>query len=227
MSGVVVGETLRRHFTNVGYIAYLLVMAMVALATAQFGQPAAAWPTLVALLAIISGSAVIGPEFSTGTLQLVLVKPINRAVYLVSRVTGVVLAVWVVTFESFLFEAAARMVRGEVPWAQLGTALVNTLTDVVMIVALLALLGSLTRAYFNVAIYVGAQMFFGLLIALGQRKWPEWLLKAVVTVERNLFPDAPPRIDRNWLLLVWCNAAIALVLACLAFRRREVPYGAD
>ena len=29
------------------------------------------------------------------------------------------------------------------------------------------------------------------------------------------------------MLMVLANAAVALVLACLAFRQREVPYGAD
>ena len=46
-------------------------------------------------------------------------------------------------------------------------------------------------------------------------------------VDRNLFPDLPPRLDREWILMVLANAAVALLLACFAFRGREVPYGAD
>ena len=37
---------------------------------------------------LITGCGPIGPEFSSGTLQLILVKPINRATYLLSRVAG-------------------------------------------------------------------------------------------------------------------------------------------
>ena len=48
------------------------------------------------------------------------------------------------------------------------------------------------------------------------------------TIHDNVYPD-PPLVpfDRNWLLKVFGNAAAALLLACLIFRRREVPYGAD
>jgi hypothetical protein len=46
-------------------------------------------------------------------------------------------------------------------------------------------------------------------------------------VDHNLFPELPPGLDAAWTLMVLSNAAIALLLACLAFRRREVPYGAD
>ena len=227
MSGVVIGETVRRLFTSLGYIAFVLLLVIVSFGVARFDQPGAAWPSLMVLLAVIAGCTPIGPEFSTGTLQLVLVKPINRAVYLVSRVVGVILSVWLATFIAFACEVLGRTIRGNVPWSHLGTVLVNTLTDVVLIVALLTLFGSLMRAYFNVAIYFGLQMFLAIMIGLGQRKWPGWLVKAVVAIERNLFPNAPPELDAKWLLLVWSNAAIAIVLACLAFRRREVPYGAD
>ncbi|HKR64485.1 MAG TPA: hypothetical protein VJZ00_12205, partial [Thermoanaerobaculia bacterium] len=93
MNGVVVSETVRRHITNAGYLSYLAFLAIVALGVSRFNRPASMWPSLVAVLAIIAGSAPIGPEFSSGTLQLILVKPVKRWVYLLSRVAGVVLAV--------------------------------------------------------------------------------------------------------------------------------------
>jgi hypothetical protein len=105
--------------------------------------------------------------------------------------------------------------------------------------SLLALLGSVTRAYFNVAIYMLLQIGLGMLMGvlaivrstrgtlgrfLSENGWVE---RSLATIDRNLFPEVVPRLDRDWLLLVLSNAAIALLVACLAFRRREVPYGAD
>jgi ABC-type transport system involved in multi-copper enzyme maturation permease subunit len=228
MSGVVVAETVRRHVTNVGYLSYIALVAMVGLAVSRFDQPAAVWPTLITLLSVITGAAIVGPEFSSGTLQLILVKPVNRASYVISRIAGVVAAVWLATLTAFAFECAGRVVRGDVPWRSLSISLVNVSADVVLTVSLLALLGSLTRAYFNAAIYVGLQI--ALSMAMGvltmARKYPE-VGRVLAVVEKNLFPEVPPRFDRDWMLLVFSNAAVAILLACIAFRNREVPYGAD
>lgn len=240
MNQVVIAETLRRHMTNGAYLAYVALLAIVALGSSAFDKPAAAWPSLVTLLAFITGCGPIGPELSSGTLQLILVKPVNRAIYLVSRVTGVVLAVWSAAVVAALFELAGRAIRSDgVPTAIIGSALVNVGADTVLTVSLLTLLGSLTRAYFNVAIYFAVMIGFSTLtVVLGMvrqsRNAVGRFLNEHIAIERglslidkNLFPDLPPSLDGPWTLMVLANAAVALVLACLAFRRREVPYGAD
>ncbi len=224
MSWVVIAETLRRHYTNIGYVAYVLVLAMAALFISQVERPGSLWPGLVMLLAIITGCGPIGPEFSSGTLQLILVKPINRAVYLLSRVAGVVLAVWAAALVAALTELAGR---GFSDFTPVATSLVHAMADTLLVVSLLTLIGSFTRAYFNVALYFGIQIFLGLLAGIGARKFPEQVTRALNAISQNLYPDAPSSFSGDWLLLVTCNAAIALVLACVIFRRREVPYGAE
>jgi ABC-type transport system involved in multi-copper enzyme maturation permease subunit len=168
------------------------------------------------------------------------VKPVTRAAYLLSRVAGVVLVVWTAAIIAALLELAGRaMWAGSVPAAIIGSTLLNAMFDVILAVSLLALLGSLTRAYFNVAIYVvtmaGLSMLGGAMGILRQmgsglgeflKAHPE-IERALYAVDRNLFPDVPRNLDTQWTLMVLGNAAIALALACLAFRRREVPYGAD
>jgi ABC-type transport system involved in multi-copper enzyme maturation permease subunit len=89
VSAVVIGETMRRHLTNGGYIVYLILVALTGIFVSTFNTPAAMWPSLVTLLAIIAGSSLIGPEFSSATLQLIVSKPIHRWAYLLSRVAGV------------------------------------------------------------------------------------------------------------------------------------------
>ena len=54
-SRVVIRETIRRHLTHIGYVTYVAFMAIVAVGVSQFGPPGAMWPTLVGLLAIITG----------------------------------------------------------------------------------------------------------------------------------------------------------------------------
>lgn len=241
MNRVVITETVRRHVTNVGYLAFLALLIIIALAVSVFDRPASAWPSLVTLLALIAGCGVIGPEFSSGTLQLILVKPVNRAVYLVSRVAGVVLVVWLAAIIAAACELAGRAVWGDtgLQARAIGPALLNSATDTILAVSLLALLGSLTRAYFNVAIYVvvmiGLNVSFVVLAFVRQTGSAvgRWLNehaafeRGLQVLDRNLFPELPPRLDAAWTLMVLSNAAVALLLACLAFRRREVPYGAD
>jgi ABC-type transport system involved in multi-copper enzyme maturation permease subunit len=241
MSRVVIAETVRRHVTNVGYIAFLAFLVLVSLGVSVFDRPASGWPTLVTLLALITGAGVIGPEFSSGTLQLILVKPVNRAVYLLSRVAGVVLVVWLAAATAALCELVGRAIWGEgrLPARQIGEALLSSATDTILVIALLALFGSITRAYFNVALYVLGMVGLavtGTILAIVRQTQNAIgrflnehtsIERGLSVIDRNLFPDLPPRLDAAWTLMVLSNAAVALLLACLAFRRREVPYGAD
>jgi ABC-type transport system involved in multi-copper enzyme maturation permease subunit len=236
----VIAETMRRHLTNVGYLAYLALLALVGIAVGGFNRAGSIWPSLVTLLAFITGCGAIGPEFSSGTLQLILVKPVNRAVYLLSRVTGIVLVVWIAALLPAMFEAAARSVWGtHVPWALIGSALLNVCIDTILTVSLLALLGSITRAYYNIGIYITALVGLSVtasvlgMIRQSSRGFGATLARhpgieqTLQTIDRNLFPEVLPVFDGSWILMVLTNASVALLLACLAFRRREVPYGAD
>jgi ABC-type transport system involved in multi-copper enzyme maturation permease subunit len=229
VSGVVVGETVRRHLAGVAYWGFVALLAIVAFGSSRFNSPAAMWPTLVSLLSIITGAALIGPEFSSGTLQLILVKPVNKSTYLLSRVAGVVVVVWLAAAVAAGAELAGRLLWTASPRAAaLGTALLNSAADAVFTVSLLTFFGSFTRAYFNVAIYVVLQ--FGLGIAAAVAALPRSYPANVQTIEQisaNLFPEPPRAIDGRWLLLVFSNAAVALAAACFIFRSREVPYGAD
>jgi ABC-type transport system involved in multi-copper enzyme maturation permease subunit len=220
---MVMGETFRRHVTSAAFLSFLAFLTIVTIGLAQFDRPAAGWPGLIVLLAIVTGAGLIGPELSSGRLQLILVKPVSRSAYLLSRTAGVVLVVWAAAMLAAVCELAGRAFGYA---AEVGAALLNVMYEVVLIVALLALLGSLTRAYYNVVLYLGLQILLAMAGGLGQ-KLPPAVARALAAVDRNLFPERPPALDAQWFLLIGCNAAIALVLACLVFRRREVPYGAE
>ncbi len=234
-------ETLRRHLTSLGYIAFLTLLMLAAVFVSTFNIPASMWPSLVTLLSMITGSALIGPEFSTGALQLIVSKPIRRSVYLLSRVAGVFVAVTLAAIVGLMTEAVTRFLIGShsVPWQRLASAFSNALAAALVAIALLTLLGSMTRSYFNAAIYVGtgvalsvAQAILGLIRArqnlLGQflRDYPV-IERFLDAVDETLFPDMPQGFDAVWLLRVLATAAIALGMACAMFERREVPYAAE
>jgi ABC-type transport system involved in multi-copper enzyme maturation permease subunit len=241
MNRDVVVETVRRHLTSAGYISYCVLLALTGLLAATFHKPATMWPALVTILAIITGAAVIGPEFSTATLQLIVSRPIRRSAYLLSRVTGVLLSVAFAAAVGGTSEALTRLLGAshDVPWSVLAPTLVNGLLVSLQTIALLALLGSVTRSYFNVAIYMGvevslsiAQTLLGLvrvnaLFSGGLSQNIAHLEKALIALDDLLFPDVPLPAGAGWYLRVAATIAVALTLACLAFERREVPYGGD
>lgn len=240
MNGVVIAETVRRHVTHVAYLSYLVLVVIFGLGSSRFAHPASMWPTLVALLAIVTGCGPIGPEFSSGTLQLILVKPVKRWVYLLSRVTGVVIVVTIAALAGGGAELLGRLMwGGDRAFGVIGAAILNCVADSILTASLLVFLGSVTRAYINAAIYLGVE--FGLMALMGMlgfaraarsgvgaflEKYPAIEL-SLAQIDRNLFPEFPPRFDGSWLMMVLINATIALVLAIFAFRSREVPYGAD
>ena len=240
MNGVVVAETVRRSVTSIAYGAFVALLAIVSLGVSRFNAPGSAWPSLVTLLAFIIGCSSIGPEFSSGTLQLILTKPVNRSVYLLSRVAGAVSAVWIATLVAFSMEIIGRALWSSAAGLDLVlAALIHSLADTILVCALLAFFGSFTRAYFNIAIYfllmIGLSVSQGVLALMraSRGRIGEWLRghdvldRMIAVVSQNLFPDAPRQLSWEWLLMVLSNAAIALVAACFIFRNREVPYGAD
>jgi hypothetical protein len=243
MNLVVVVETLRRHVTSVGYGCFIVLAALIATGSALTTGNLSSWQGLTTLLILIIGSQLIGPEFSAGTLQLVIAKPVNRSAYLLSRVAGVVLAGWAGLWVPFAVSVVVRMLNhGIDDWTGTLAMPVNRSLAMILICALLVFFGSFTRSYFNVAIYmvtnVGISTVIGILGMLGQgRDVFGWvgrfiaanpgIVAALRAIDRNLFPDPPSGFDVQWAALVLSNAAVAIFCACLLFNRREVPYGAD
>ena len=82
MSATVILETLRRHFAHIAYIGAVLLVVVIAAAMAGMDAPSGSIFGVFTLFTLLAGCQIIGPEFSKGTLQLILSKPIHRSRYL-------------------------------------------------------------------------------------------------------------------------------------------------
>jgi ABC-type transport system involved in multi-copper enzyme maturation permease subunit len=188
---------------------------------------------------VITGSGLIGPEFSTGTLQLIVSKPVRRAVYVVSRVAGVFTSVAVVATAGALGEIITRsFIGGPIPWQRIVVVMASSLTVALLAIATLTFLGSATRAYFNAAIYIGLQAALSMTEAfLGIarfRRGPFGDLVERFNIEEILiglddmfFPAAASAGTTSAVARLIATAFVFVALACVAFRKREVPYGTD
>lgn len=244
MSVVVISETVRRHITSVAYLLFVAFLVVIAVgATFLSGQPGQ-WRTFAGLLVFIAGAQLIGPEFSSGTLQLILAKPINRSVYLLSRWAGVVLAIWCAMWIAFAADAIVLLGAGaRVPWLRMLSVTFALSWNAMLVCAVLAFFGSFLRSYLNIGLYFALQAVLAMALAAIEQLRPDMpgvigaavrffdanplIGASIAALSRNLFPDIPFRIDVEWVLLIASNTTVLLLLACLLFRRREVPYGAD
>jgi ABC-type transport system involved in multi-copper enzyme maturation permease subunit len=242
---VVFFETVRRHLANAPFLVLIAIVCTVAAMVGAFGGPPQLWQSLVKLLAIILACQLIGPEFSSGTLQFILAKPVNRSMYVVGRVAGVVVAMWVLTVAPFVADAGGRGLvgSGDPAWAPLIGSTLNLMLAFVLIAALMALYGSFTRSYYNVALYFVVQIVLSLVVgfinnvqagnvpklaAMGEFLAAHtWVQKTASFIHDQFYADAPALLSADYALLVAANAAIIIVLASMIFLRREVPYGAD
>ncbi len=245
MSGTVFVETIRRHLGSIPFIAFLVMISLISAIAGAMGGPAQMWQGFVNLFVIVIACQLIGPEFSSGTLQLILAKPVTRSAYLLARAAGVVAVAWIGVWIPFAFDAGGRLLgqNGTMEWSALASSAVNLSLDAFLICALMALFGSFTRSYLNVAIYFGLEIALALsgsaIESVTRDQFPglhnlasflrrnDWISRSVRAAMNNLFPSATPQFSRQWALMVVTNGAIALLLACMIFRRREVPYGAD
>ena len=235
MSAVVFVETVRRHVTSAGYLTFLALIAMLGMFVATFNVPGSGWPSMVTMLAIITGSALIGPEFSEGSLQLIVSKPIARHAYVLGRAAGVFASVGLAAFTAFLAEVVTRTIVGTAVPPRLVEILAGELVVALLAIAFLAMLGSVTTWYFNAAIYIGAQAALMIVeTVLGAMRLRSEFIDAhpeiaqiTIAIDDALFPSVPPHLTAAWTARCLGLTVVALVLACLAFQRREVPYGAD
>lgn len=240
MSGVVFLETVRRHVTNVAYLIALLIFAIFACLAGGMGAASGMWTAVVNLAGVVLACQLIGPEFSSGTLQLVLAKPVNRSSYLVARYCGVLVAIAILFVVPMLFDVAARVLVHEEHFSTtMLAAPLNAAATFIVAAALFALFGSMTRSYLNVAIYFIIETVLyaaePVLRTIENGKFAispffkahPGIRAGVMKVTQNVFPQVSASFEWRWMVMVISNGAIALLLACLIFRGREVPYGAD
>lgn len=240
MNGVVIAETMRRIITSTAFLLLVMFIALVGLVASSFAVVGSLWPALVSLVAIVWGADVIGPELSSGALQLIVSRPIPRWSYVLSRVSGVICMVTFAAGVGFASEMTARILRnGDAALPRLLEVMVSTVVVAALIVAMLTLLGSLTRGYYNLVIYLGSEIALNAAQAVlgvirGRGGSTGQLLESHPIIEQSLiklddivFASAPPEMTWQWLAQVIVTIAIVLLLACVAFRRREVPYAPD
>ncbi len=217
----VILETLRRNLRSLYYRAFFgVTIAMAAVLTWAFGSPQSGG---FAYLGMFLAAQILGPEISSGSIQIVLMRPVGRAQYLLGRFIGVFLAAMILYWAASLTALAVAVGRGgDVVVSDHLVRALSGATQIAFIMALLVLFSTFARSYFNVVLLL---LYMMLIVPLNA-----WLGIHAPAISRmvmkNLFAHISPYAGGDYLLVL-SNTLIVLLLSAVVLSRRQFPYGAD
>ena len=183
-------------------------------------------------IALIFAAGAIGQDVSSGTLQLLLVRPVTRPSYVLHRWLGACLAAGMVVTLTLLCGVLLALLHGTPP-DLLGVvrlaleAWCAIAGHAAVLVALSALVGGLG----DVALYAGTFFVCQMLTVLGTWKQWAWLLRASREIEGTL----GAKLSWAWLgagmapsafeMASWASTiTLALLVAILLVNRKELSY---
>jgi ABC-type transport system involved in multi-copper enzyme maturation permease subunit len=184
------------------------------------------------MVALIMAAGAIGQDVSSGTLQLLLVRPVTRPEYVLHRWLGAMLAALAVMFATIGCAVLGLFLRGTPPEAlAVAKLLLETLTTVAGHTAVLVMLSSIASGVGDVALYV-ATLFVGQMLAglAALNRWPG-LTRATEEIQRFLMC----KMSWAWLgtsvspsafdIVSWASTvAVSLAVAIWAVNRKELSY---
>jgi len=226
---------LRQRFTSPMRLALAVLFTLFPLAGVAISGQLSLLNGIASPLAILFAAGAIGQDVSSGTLQLLLVRPVTRPEYLVSRWLGASLAAFALTLGTVAFGALVMMLRGTpAPPLEVLRVVLEAVTAVTGHAAVIVMLSALVGGIGDLGIYAG----LNILLQMGQTaamfmKSP-WLGRTCAELVGALGPEVsfaglPQNLPPTWFSVVsWASSlTLALAVAIARLNRRELSYAAD
>ncbi len=185
-------------------------------------------------LALIFAAGAIGQDVSSGTLQLLLVRPVTRPGYLFNRWLGALIGSLGLTLLMFALGTLALMLRGQPPAA--GELLRMTLESTATAAgnsAIMIMLSTLAGGLGDVGLYFLSLILLQMLVAVGQFEHWAWLQRASSELQGVLSPQLSfawllQHTPVSWFALAsWASSiTLALAVGVARLNRRELSYAA-
>jgi len=225
---------LRQRLTSPMRLGILVLFTVFPLGAVVFMRTLSPLDSLAGLFAFVFAAGAIGQDVSSGTLQLLLVRPVSRPSLLVHRWLASVLGAVGMVVAILALGTLALLARGMHPD---GLDLVRILLESVssaagyaaVVVALSALVGGLGDVALWFLTFIFAQMLSG--IAMFEH-W-DWLGRASTELQGVLAPTlswawlvhgSPPPL---FALASWASTVtLALAVGITRLNRRELSYAA-
>jgi ABC-type transport system involved in multi-copper enzyme maturation permease subunit len=236
MNPTLVLATLRQRFISPIRLVILLLLGWMPMLPILLA-PRAGFTALgdCYFIALALAAGMIGQDLSSGTLQLLLARPVTRAQYVFSRWGAVAAGTILLVVLQILCGAFIMVVRGAlVPWDQAALHLGNSALLALGTAAVMALLSSLAAGIGDLGllflVFISAQV----LEKVGMFKSWEWLVRGA----RELLGVLKPELDLApffhggpiaWLAIVTYLSTVTLCLglAVVVMNRRELSYASS
>ncbi len=236
MNPTLVLATLRQRFTSPIRLVIVLLfgwMPMLPLLLAPRAGFAVLGDGYFIALALAAG--MIGQDLSSGTLQLLLARPVTRAQYVFSRWAAVAAGTFAIAVLQAIVAALIMALRGvPVPWDQAARFLANDALLALGTAAVMALLSSLAAGIGDLGLLFTIFLSAQVLQKVGELKSWDWLARGAAEVLSALKPeiDLAPLFqggEVGWLAVVsyLSTVALCLGLAVVVMNRRELSYASS
>lgn len=236
MNRAIVAATLRQRFTSPMRVALLLFFSVPPLLGALF-MPAAGLSLLGDSygVALVFAAGMIGQDVSSGTLQLLLARPVRRSEYVLGRWLGAALGTLAVVWTQIAIATLLLAARDATPAARNVLALAGG--DALLAIgmaAVMALLSSLVPGLADLGLLLITNVTVTALGAFAQFKHWEALARGAQEIGRFLKPEvslAPLLLGGavSWFEIVsWLSSVtLCLALAIVVTNRRELSYASS
>jgi len=225
---------LRQRLTSPIRLGLLAMFMLFPLGAAAFTKTLSPLDGIGGLLAFVLAAGAIGQDVSSGTLQLLLVRPVSRPSLLVNRWLASVVGAVVMVAGLLVLGTLVLLARGTHPD---GLDLVRMLLEAIcsaagyaaVVIALSTLVGGLG----DVALYFLSFIFVQMLSGIAMFTHWDWLGRTSTELQGVLAPQlswawlvhgTPP----SWFALAsWASTVtLALAVAITRLNRRELSYAA-
>jgi ABC-type transport system involved in multi-copper enzyme maturation permease subunit len=236
MSATLILATLRQRLTSPARVVFLLLfgwMPMIPLLIA----PRAGFAALgdCQFLALTLAAGMIGQDLSSGTLQLLLARPVTRAGYVFSRWAAVAAGTVAIVLLQALVAALLMTLRGApVPWDGAALFLASGVLLAAGMAAVMALLSSLAAGLGDLGLLFLLFLSGQVLEKVGMFKSWGWLVRAAEELQHTIGPhlDLAPLFHGQavpWLAVVTYLSTVTLCLglAIVVMNRRELSYASS
>ncbi len=235
MNPTLVLAFLRQRFTSPMRLGLLALVTLFPLGGVAITGQLSLLGGIAAPIALILAAGAVGQDVSSGTLQLLLVRPVTRPAYLINRWFAASLGAFGLTALIFALGTLVLLLRGAPPAPlEVVRMLLEAATTIAGHAAILVMLSTLAGGLGDLGIYVGTFFVIQMLSGLALLKQWGWLQRLSTELQGVLGPQlswawlvtqAPP----SWFAIAsWASTvALALAVGIARFNRRELSYAAD
>ena len=235
MSRTLIVAFLRHRLTSPMRVVLILLITVFPLCAAVITNSTGALIGMAGPLALILAAGAIGQDVTSGTLQLLLVRPVSRPSVVVHRWLASVIGAMVLSVGTLLLGNLALLARGTHPdFLDLARIVLESLCSAAGSAAVMVMLSTLVGGLGDVGLLALALVFTQLLVGLGTVEHWDGLLRACTEVQGILSPQLswawmvrgmPP----SWFAITSWASTVTLTLAVGIARlnRRELSYAAS